>query len=238
MPDTWTCSQCQTVNHRHSGRCMACSSKQATSPAADSPDLPATAVRVSDAPARPAPALARTAPTSTSPVSTGSGPSPYAPPVSSTTSSRPARVGPSPARLFATGKLLAIGHIGLFVVALLQGISYFSWGRSALTWAYHQSVANDVAGWSNNAVIRDSYQWLAHLPANNSTPFYIGLAIACLLMRLIRAIPGWISLPIGLVAAAYGALTAISELPGLAIYWPLALGALILSWILVGKTIR
>jgi hypothetical protein len=283
MPDTWKCTQCQTVNHRHDGRCMACSSARATSTASEGPDLPATkVVRIDtgttpDTPAAPAAPVRPVTPAAASPRTGASTTTPYSgtpayssaapatpayrsatpatpkpaapapktpayPPSPASSASSPdysrGRRNRGPARRFATGKLLGIGHIGLLMIAILDALFTFSWGRPVVTWGFHQSIALDVAGWSSNRVISDSSEWLTHLPGSTSTTFYFVLAGACILMRLIKALPGWISLPIGLIAAVYGVLTGVSALASFAIYWPLALGALIISWIFVGKTVR
>ena len=64
------------------------------------------------------------------------------------------------------------------------------------------------------------------------------LAGACLVVRFFRFIPGWLSLPVSLVAAFAGVVLAIMESAILAAYWPVTAGLLVISWIIVASTRR
>ncbi|HUN36482.1 MAG TPA: hypothetical protein VMU95_31185 [Trebonia sp.] len=197
-------------------------------PAASAPPAVTAPLSAPTAPA--APSVASTRPTPTTPARTPR--------------TRPASA-PSGARKFAVGKLLGVGHIGMWVLAFYSFLWDPAWGRSLLAWARNLTVSlghpvsgATIASWQANRIIVDSGDWLSHLPWGTSTNFTFVLAIACLVVRLSRRLPGWLSLVVALPASVYGLLGALSYLPGLLVYWPLSLLALVVSWITVAKTIR
>jgi hypothetical protein len=145
---------------------------------------------------------------------------------------------PGRSRVLATGKFLGIGHIGLFVMALLVALTKFAAGRAALNWAYHPTIATDVTNWQVNRIIHDAANWSNDLPWGVANWPYLVLGAACLVMRLYRRMPGPLALAIALPAAVYGALVGVAELPTFVTIWPLALAALIVSWTIVAKTLR
>lgn len=128
--------------------------------------------------------------------------------------------------------------MGLLITALFVTLARFSWGTKALAWAWHPSIEEHASAWYANPIIHHANVWSDRLPRGTSPTTYLVLAAACLVMRFARRLPGWLSLVIGLVAAVYGALAVVGEIPALAIYWPLALGGLVVSWILVATTRR
>jgi hypothetical protein len=138
----------------------------------------------------------------------------------------------------ATGKFLGIGHFGLFMTAILVMLTEFAWGRDVLQWANHPTIADDINGWWTNPIIHDAANWSNDLPWGAANWPYLTLGVVCLVMRLWRRLPGPLSLLIALPAAIYGILAAVAELPAFVTLWPVALGALIVSWAVVRKTIR
>jgi hypothetical protein len=146
-------------------------------------------------------------------------------------------------RRFAVGKLLGIGHIALLVDACYVAIG--RWAQGLLTWVVsfthtiHLSVSSlTVNSWFTNRIYLDSVRFLGHLPWGPSLNFEFVLAVACLLVRLTRRIPGWLSLAVTLPAATYGVPGALVDLSFLGIIWPLTAVIFIASWILVAKTVR
>jgi hypothetical protein len=149
------------------------------------------------------------------------------------------------ARKFAVGKLLGVGHIALFVSAIQLFLFHPHWGMQLMAWV--STLAARIGGpvtpavatsWESNGLINDSWVWLSHLPWGLSANIYFILAIACLIVRLRRSTPGWLSLVVALPAAVYGLLVGISRIPVLAIYWPLTVLTFVAAWIVVGKTVR
>jgi hypothetical protein len=252
--DVWTCSNCHTVNTRHRGSCMVChAAETAPSDTGSSArrDTPVTKIHEVSAPGRyPAATSVTTsaerrtraevradasrAPfTPVAPSPTRYSPSPPPPPAKVPVKTpKPFRI--DRARRIATGKFLGLAHIGLFMTAVLIALGEFSW----LHWAYHANIAADVASWQFNPVIRDATEWSNHLPWGSGNGAYLVLAAACFVVRVVRRIPGWLSLVIALVSALYGGLTAVSLIPAFAIYWPVSVSGLILSWVIVRKTLR
>jgi hypothetical protein len=148
-------------------------------------------------------------------------------------------------RRFAVGKLLGIAHIALLVCAAQVFLTGPQWGNRVLIWAYHISVSvgapvtgATMTAWQANGLIRDGNAWAGDLPWGLTVNIYIALAIACLIMRLTRPMPTWLSLAVALPAAIYGVVGCIAELPFLAEFWPLTSITFVTSWIFVGKTIR
>jgi hypothetical protein len=148
-------------------------------------------------------------------------------------------------RRFAVGKLLMAGHIALLVYAFQAFLVHPQWGRRLLAWVYSVAVNSGepvtgatASAWQTNRVISDGYAWVSHLPWGLTDNTYFVLAIACLVMRLARRLPGWLSLAVALPAAVYGLAAGIADFPWLAIYWPLTLVTLLAAWILVGYTTR
>jgi hypothetical protein len=148
-------------------------------------------------------------------------------------------------RSFAVGKLLGIGHIALFVLAIQLFLAHRLWGTNLLAWAHHVSVDSGArvtratkASWEANGVVRNCSRLVSHLPWGSTVITYVALAIACLVTRLARAMPGWLSLVVALPAAIYGVLASIAEFPWLAAYWPLTGITLFAAWIFVGKTLQ
>jgi hypothetical protein len=142
-------------------------------------------------------------------------------------------------RKLAVGKLLGVGHIALWVYAIYAAAWHLAWGRSLLAGAHHLSPVSGTTAASlrENGIVHGSVSWLSHLPwADNGNTYFL-LAVACLVIRLRRA-PGWLSLAVALPAAVYGLLRALTYVPELAFYWPVAAVALIVAWLIVAKTLH
>jgi hypothetical protein len=252
IPATWKCSSCGTMNSRHSGPCMACGAAEATASAKPSPDGGAQTITVTIAPppmsgkplTAPSPAPLLAASPAASATSAWPGTTSTAATLTRTPRDRPAS-STRGARKFAVGKLLGAGHIALWVYASYSFLWHPAWGRSLLAWARHLTVSagGPVSGstadsWRASRIVSESAAWIVHLPWGASTNAYFVLAIACLLVRLSRRLPGWLSLAVTVPAAVYGLLRAVSYFPALAIYWPTSAMALVVAWIVVAKTIR
>lgn len=248
---TWKCPSCRTVNSRHSGACMVCGEAEATAatkPVVES-EMPTVRVEVVPPPSKvskePISAAARTTAGRVATARATAPPKPPAKPAAPTppVPKRPARRSRS--RKFAVGKLLGVGHVALLMSAIQLFLAHFQWGIRQLTGVRSLSVhfgapvSDATAGsWEANHVISDSYDWLSHLPWGAADNTYFVLAIACLIIRLTRSAPGWLSLAVALPAAVYGLLAGISMFPVLAIYWPLSGITLAVAWVVVGKTAR
>ena len=157
MTEFWKCSECHTVNNGHHGRCIACNAKmtplaapagheeattkvRTVSPAGPTFPRPPSRVVISSPPrSAPPPDPPRFPPPAGSSTRPPTGPGPGSSPPS-----LPGRVGRSRSRSFATGRFLGIGHIGLFTTALLLALSELAWGRAALSWAYHPTIAREM----------------------------------------------------------------------------------------------
>lgn len=147
-------------------------------------------------------------------------------------------------REFSVGRLLGIGHVALFVTAFQLFLAQANWGGKVLTWAYDvagkvgaQLGPTTVNGWINHGIVYDANEWLHDLPWGMVTNFYVVLAIGCLIIRLVRPLPGWLSLVIALPAAAYGGSGALADFAWLATFWPITLPALVVAWIFTAKTV-
>jgi hypothetical protein len=150
---------------------------------------------------------------------------------------RPRTWGPR-ARSIATGWSLGLGHIGLFVVAAFIVLIRYSFGAGLLRWGWHPSVWATTESWYNNSVIHGAGVAASKLPGGIGLAKYEVLALVCLIVRLFRFIPGWLSLLVSLVAAIFGVLLVVAQLPLLASYWPLTAGLVIVSCIIVATTRR
>jgi hypothetical protein len=232
MAATWACSQCHTINASGSGRCMACGAPVPATPVTVTPSVP---VRPPAPPVVPAPPDI-TPPRSSGPPVGGGGPPP-----ASVLSARPrtsARSGSSWARSVATGWFLGLGHVGLFVLAAFAILFRYSWGAGILGWAHSPAVVATTESWYSNRLIQDSSELAAKLPGGTSPMKFVILAAACLVIRLFRFMPGWLSLPVSLIAAFVGVVLVIADIPLLAIYWPLTIGLVIAAGIIVARTRR
>jgi hypothetical protein len=190
------------------------------------------AVTTSAMPAPPAPPLSPAAPARVTP------PRPTRPPVRRSVRSI------RRTRKFAVGRLLGVGHVALFVYAISAFLTHPQWGVKLLNWVDKLTIkwgdpvtSAKAASWQDNHIISDGYTWLSHLPWGFSDNTYFVLAIACLIVRLRRALPGWLSLVVALPAAVYGLVAGIAEFPWLAIYWPLTALTFIVAGIVVVKTV-
>jgi hypothetical protein len=187
-------------------------------------------------------------------VTTSAMPAPPAPPAppASVASVAPRRPTPSRrsvrsirrTRKFAVGRLLGVGHVALFVYAISAFLTHPQWGVKLLNWVDKLTIkwgdpvtSARAASWQDNHIISDGYTWLSHLPGGFSDNTYFVLAIACLIVRLRRSLPGWLSLVVALPAAVYGLVAGIAEFPWLAIYWPLTALTFIVAVIVVVKTV-
>jgi hypothetical protein len=201
-----------------------------TGPAYTAAAIPA--VTTSAMPAPPAPPLSPAPPARLTP------PRPTRPPVRRPV--RPIRR----TRKFAVGRLLGVGHIALFVYAILAFLTHPQWGVKLLNWVDQLTItwgapvtSAKVASWQSNHIISDGYTWLGHLPWGFSDNTYFVLAIACLIVRLRRSLPGWLSLVVALPAAVYGLVAGIATFPWLTIYWPLTALTFILAGVVVVRTV-
>src|SRR5579872_4052028 len=102
-------------------------------------------------------------------------------------------------RPVATGKLLGVGHAALFMTTFLFVLSEFGVGQAILRLAYFPGIA-PISSWAGGPI-----------------------------MRLVRSMPGPLSLVIAIPAALYGLLAGIAELPVFIDVWPLTLCLLALS---------
>jgi hypothetical protein len=148
-------------------------------------------------------------------------------------------------RQFAVGKLLGAGHIALWMYTVYAFLWHPRWGQSLLTWARHFTLSTKTpvsgamaAHWHASWPVRDSVAWLSHLPWGDSGNAYFVLAVACLVVRLARRLPGWLSLAVALPAAVYGLLRAVAYFTALAIFWPVSVMTLIVALIVVASTVR
>ena len=209
MDDIWQCPNCNTVNEEDRETCRAC--REPRPPAPPAGVIPLRPVSSSWA-----------VPTSTSvkPVPVEDEP--------------PEPVGWS--RPVATGKLLGVGHAGLFMTTFVFVLSEFGVGEAILRLAYYPGIA-PISSWDGGPIIRQATALLYVLPWAGAKWFYLLLCTACLIMRFVRSMPGPLSLVIAIPAALYGLLAGISELPVFIDIWPLTLCLLALSWVIVAKTL-
>jgi len=229
MAATWDCSHCHTVNRSASARCMVCDAPSSSAAAPPRPDEPGPLH--TEPPRHPgsgtAPALE---PLFVRP------PIPTPPPVVRP----PPRIptwGPR-ARSIATGWSLGLGHIGLFVLAAFIVLIRYSFGAGLLRWGWQPSVWATTESWYHYPVIDGAGVAASKLPGGIGLAKYEILALVCLIVRLFRFIPGWLSLLASLVAASFGVLLVVAQIPLLASYWPLTAGLVIVSFIIVAKTRR
>lgn len=208
MDDTWQCSICDTVNEEDRETCKAC--REPKSP------VPTTSV----VPLRPVSSWAAPDGASGTPVLIDDEP--------------PEPVGWS--RPVATGKLLGVGHVGLFMTTFVFVLSEFGVGEAILRLAYYPGIA-PISSWDGGPIIRQATALLYVLPWAGAKWFYVLLCVACLVMRFIRSMPGPLSLVIAIPAALYGLLAGIAELPVFIDVWPLTMCILAVSWVIVAKTL-
>jgi hypothetical protein len=208
MDDTWQCSICDTVNEEDRDACRACREPKSPAPPADV------------LPLRPVSSWVATPDTSGKPALVDDEP--------------PEPVGWS--RPVATGKLLGVGHAGLFMTTFVFVLSEFGLGQAILRLAYYPGIA-PISSWDGGPIIRQATALLYLLPWAGAKWFYVLLSVACLVMRFARSMPGPLSLVIAIPAALYGLLAGIGELPVFIDVWPLTLCTLALSWVIVAKTL-
>jgi hypothetical protein len=208
MDDTWQCPNCDTVNEEDRETCRACRDPK--------PPAPPTGV----IPLRPVSSWVEPSSTSVKPVLIDDEP--------------PEPVGWS--RPVATGKLLGVGHAGLFMTTFVFVLSEFGAGEAILKLAYYPGIA-PISSWDGGPIIRQATALLYLLPWAGAKWFYLLLCTLCLIMRFVRSMPGPLSLVIAIPAALYGLLAGISELPVFIDVWPLTLCMLALSWVIVAKTL-
>ena len=212
MDDTWQCSICDTVNEEDRETCTAC--REPKSPAS-----------LATPPAGVIPLR---------PVSSWATPSVTSGPAVLMDDEPPEPVGWS--RPVATGKLLGVGHAALFMTTFLFVLSEFGVGQAILRLAYFPGIA-PISSWDGGPIIRQATALLYVLPWAGAKWFYVLLCVACLIMRLVRSMPGPLSLVIAIPAALYGLLAGIAELPVFIDVWPLTLCLLALSWVIVANTL-
>jgi len=124
------------------------------------------------------------------------------------------------------------------VVVAFFAIAHYSWSNGLLHWALHPSIAETAQSWESNRVVRDAADIANKLSGGLTLVKVEILAGACLIVRFVRVIPGWLSLLVSLVAAFSGVLLAIMEGAILAAYWPVTAGLLVISSIIVAITRR
>ena len=208
MDDIWQCPNCNTVNEEDQEACTVCRGPKP-------PDPPTSVI-----PLRPVSSWVAPSDTSAKPVLLDDEP--------------PESVGWS--RPVATGKLLGVGHAGLFMTTFVFVLSEFGVGEAILRLAYYPGIA-PISSWDGGPIIRQATALLYVLPWAGAKWFYLLLCTACLIMRFVRSMPGPLSLVIAIPAALYGLLAGISELPVFIDIWPLTLCLLALSWVIVAKTL-
>ena len=212
MDDTWQCPNCDTVNEEDRETCRACREPKPPAPFATSP--------AGVIPLRPVSSWVEPSSTSVKPVLMDDEP--------------PEPVGWS--RPVATGKLLGVGHAGLFMTTFVFVLSEFGVGEAILRLAYYPGIA-PISSWDGGPIIRQATALLYVLPWAGAKWFYVLLCTACLIMRFFRSMPGPLSLVIAIPSALYGLLAGISELPVFIDIWPLTLCILAVSWVIVAKTL-
>ena len=208
MDDIWQCPNCNTVNEEDQEACTVCRGPKP-------PDPPTGVI-----PLRPVSSWVAPSDTSAKPVLLDDEP--------------PESVGWS--RPVATGKLLGVGHAGLFMTTFVFVLSEFGVGEAILRLAYYPGIA-PISSWDGGPIIRQTTALLYVLPWAGAKWFYVLLCTACLIMRFVRSMPGPLSLVIAIPAALYGLLAGISELPVFIDVWPLTLCVLAVSWVIVAKTL-
>ena len=232
MAETWTCRVCNTVNEEDSESCMVCrTGKPGTAPV----ELPASEApwglvfpeEVPLPPPPPADAAPVGVPTADSAPADGAEAELLESPLVMSRGHRSRRI--------ATGMVLGIGHVGLFVAAFVFLLAEIGVGQWVLRLAYF-AIAS-IPAWQAGPIIHQAIVLQDVLPLSVVKWPYLLLAVACLVMRLVRRMPGPLSLAIAIPAALYGVLIAISELPVFIDCWLLALPALIGSCVVVAKTL-
>lgn len=232
MAETWTCPKCDTVNGEDSANCIVCRTRKVGAGPVERPpgEAPRETLLPEEAPLTPPPSSRlpppeHSWPASPRPTAPGSGPAEPSPVIKADLRSR--RV--------ATGKVLGIGHVGLFAAAFVFLLAEIGLGRAVLRFFYF-TIAS-IPAWQAGPVIHQAIVLLDILPLAVAKWFYLLLAVACLVMRLSRSMPGPLSLVIAIPAALYGVLVALAELPVFVDYWLLALPAVIGSCFVVAKTL-
>lgn len=169
-------------------------------------------------------------------------PTPGPPPPPRPTASKPRSPESPPvmergqrSRRVATGMVLGIGHIGLFLAAFVFLLTEIGVGQWVLR-LVDFDIAN-IPAWQGGPIIHQAIVLLDILPLSVMKWPYLLLAVACLVMRLATRMPGPLSLVIAIPAALYGVLIAIAELPVFVDVWLLALPTLIGSCFVVAKTL-
>lgn len=213
MAEYWRCRSCDTVNDGDSDKCIVCDRARLEVLSGESPK--------SETPHRPV---------SWEPVA----PRPVAEPVPD--EPPPATAEGRRSRRLATGRALGVGHVALFMTAVVFLLSETGLGTAMLRLAYFPIIPHSST-WPTEPVIHQTVAILDDLPwAVHKWP-YLVLALACLVMRLARTLPGPLSLAIAIPAALYGVLIAVAEVPILVDCWPLTLVALAGSWVIVAMTL-
>ena len=241
MAETWTCPVCNTVNDEDSESCMVCHTDKSGTASAERPtsESPWGIVFPKEEPLPPPPPPPPSVPTPrpVPPPSESPRPTPFRPPApepsfpeSPLVTDRGQR-----SRRVATGMVLGIGHAGLFLTAFLFLISITGMGQWVLRLVYF-AIAS-IPGWQAGPIIHQAIVLQDHLPLAVIKWPYLLLALACLVMRLARRMPGPLSLAIAIPAAFYGVLIVITEFPVFIDCWLLVLPVLIGSCIVVAKTL-
>jgi hypothetical protein len=140
-------------------------------------------------------------------------------------------------RRHATAGILSAAHFALVTTAIVLLLAKYSWGRTLIDKAYHQRLGSQVSGWYTNSLIHTAASWANSLPWGGTDLFYSGLAMVCLLTYFFRW-PGWITLLISVISAAYGILAAVSLIPFFVPDWPVTAGAVAISWIVLRRARR
>ena len=163
------------------------------------------------------------------------------PPASGVTQRQPVRPRKSyprrsRARSVAAGRVLGAGHIGLFAVASFLVLFSHSWGDGVLRRTWHQGIYDDIESWGISGLMDDAAKAVVKLTAGHTAAEIQALAVACLVVRLLRFLPGWLTLLVSVAAALAGALTAVSYIPVFGGYWTLTIGLVVGSLVIVAAT--
>jgi hypothetical protein len=222
MADTWVCRACDTVNNEDRESCMACRADKSRAAPTERPASEAPPEFFPDELFPPPPPPRPDPPRPTVPKPS----SPESPPVME----RGQR-----SRRIATGMVLGIGHIGLFIAAFVYLLTEFGVGQGVLRLFYFDIAS--IAAWQAGPIIHQAILLLDILPFALTKWPYLLLTVACLGMRLARRMPGPLSLAIAIPAALYGMLIALAELPVFIDCLLITLGALAGSCFVVAKTL-
>jgi hypothetical protein len=133
---------------------------------------------------------------------------------------------------------IGLAHVELITVGLILFVLRFAEGRHLANIAVNNSPYSKVEPWYDNVVVHTANAWSVHLPWGSGNTVYELLALSCLIIRFWRSLPIWISFPVSVIDAVYGTLIVIAVFPYLVATWPLTVGSLFVSCIVIAIATR